>query len=183
MANLDPWTYAAKTRSEHAEQVALFMWANMAMNFGPVIAADPNSYNILGFAKTQFENAGKLGYKIYSAPLSQLKWFHAISNHGAGFGRKAEGVKKGVPDLFLPVPINFGYRSKPEGVAFITGMPICAGLYIELKRLDSEGKAQGKPSQEQLDFQEYARATGYAHEIIFGWELARDCILRYLNVA
>lgn len=171
MANLDPWSYASKTRSEHAEQVALFMWANMAKLYGPVIAADPNSYNILGFAKNQFENAGKLGYKIYSAPLPQLTWLHAISNHGAGFGRKAEGVKKGVPDLFLPVPLG-----DEHGHFF-------SGLYIELKRLDSEGKAQGKPSPEQLEFQQYARGAGYAHEIIFGWELARDCILSYLGVS
>ena len=174
MANLDPWSYAAKTRSEHAEQVALFMWANMAKLYGPIIADDPHSYNVRGFAKTQFENAGKLGYKIYSAPMHELKWLHAISNHGAGFGRKAEGVKKGVADIFLPVPM---WRAGAHNGAYPGHWQ--HGLYIELKRLDGEGKKAGVASQEQIDFQTYARSVGYAHEIIFGWELARDCILRY----
>lgn len=167
MANLDPWSYAAKTRSEHAEQVALFMWANMAMNFGILQANDPESYNLAGYAKRNYyERGGPL--------MPELKWLHAISNHGAGFGRKAEGVKKGVADIFLPVPKwNAGAHNGAHPGFWQHG------LYIELKRLDSQGKKAGVASQEQIDFQTYARSVGYAHEIIFGWELARDCILRY----
>lgn len=178
MANLDPWSYAEKTRSEHAEQVALFMWANMAKLYGPVIAADPNSYNKTGFAKYQFEHAGELGCKLFAPPISQLKWLHAISNHGAGFGRKAEGVKKGVADIFLPVPVGPYWRQD------YNGNPVGhCGLYIELKRLASAGKKEGLPSSEQLEFQEDMRKAGYQHEIIYGWMLARDCILRYLNIS
>jgi hypothetical protein len=103
----DPWSYAAKTRNEHAEQVALLMWANMAARFGPVIADDSHSYTVAGFAKTQFENAGKLGYKIYSAPIPELEFLFAIHNQGSGDAirgarAKAEGVKAGVPDLMFP---------------------------------------------------------------------------------
>ena len=180
MANLDPWSYASKTRSEHAEQVALFMWANMARNFGPNIANDPNSYNVLNFAKTQFEGAGQLGHKIYTAPLPQLKWLHAISNHGAGFGRKAEGVKTGVADMFLPVPTKFN-SNHINGIRGMSGDWYASGLYIELKRQGTETQAAGKPSPEQVEFQTDMRNDGYAHEIIYGWELARDCILRYLG--
>lgn len=179
---LDPWHYASKTSNEHAEQVALFMWANMARNFGPIIAADPNSYNIAGFAKTQFDNAGQLGYKVYAPPIPQLKWLHAIPNQGHGDavrgGRsKAEGVKAGVADVFLPVPQHQMFED-----GLVAGVEIVkCGFYIELKRRDSHGKPKGRPSDVQLEFQTDMLAAGYHHEVIYGWELARDAILRYLD--
>lgn len=172
--NLDPWSYAAKTRSEHAEQVALFMWSNMAMHYGPNIANDPHSYNVKDFALKQFEGKGGLGYIRYSAPISQLKWLHAISNHGAGFGRAAEGVKAGVADLFLPVSRIKPWSDYEE--------EFYHGLYIELKRQDSEGKKAGTVSDKQLEFQTDMRQAGYAHEICYGWETARDVILKYLGI-
>ena len=172
MANLDPWSYAAKTRSEHAEQVALFMWANMAMNFGRHTADFPASYNKPGWAAAYSKDAIESG-NDYLMP--ELKWLHAISNHGAGFGRKAEGVKTGVADIFLPVPVL------PGALTWILTKDSYFGLYIELKRLDSEGKKAGVASDKQIEFQNDMRAKGYRHEVIFGWELARDCILSYLN--
>jgi len=186
MANLDPWSYASKTSSEHAEQVALFMWANMAMRFGPNIANDPHSYNVKGFALEQFKGKGGLGYIRYSETLPQLKWLHAISNHGAGFGRKAEGVKKGVSDIFLPVPRYVGlvasrlHGTQPCAVPE-TNQAFC-GLYIELKRRDTANQKAGKPSPEQLEFQTDMRAAGYACALAYGWEQARDQILRYLGL-
>lgn len=161
---VDPWSYAAKTHSEHAEQVALFMWSNMALNFGVKAADDTKSYLMQGYAKT-FLNEGDR--------LPQLKWLHAISNHGAGFGRAAEGVKAGVADLFLPVPIQ-PYALSPYEIKH--------GLYIELKRQDSIGKKAGTPSDKQLEFQIDMRQAGYAHEICYGWEAARDVILKYLGI-
>lgn len=171
MAGLNPWDYAAKTRKEHAEQVALFMWAGMAQKFGPNIANDPHSYTVAGFALKQFEGAGGLGYIRYSAPIPELKWLHAVHNQGHGDAirgaqAKAEGVKAGVADIFLPVPRFDEFT--PNGIR--------CGLYIELKKKDS-----GKPHAEQLDFQNDMRAAGYKCEIIHGWELARDEILRYLG--
>lgn len=162
---VDPWSYAAKTHSEHAGQVALFMWSNMARNFGVKAADDTKSYLMQGYAKT-FLNEGDR--------LPQLKWLHAISNHGAGFGRAAEGVKAGVADLFLPVP-----RPKPY---FDETGDFYHGLYIELKRQDSAGKKAGKPSEKQLEFQADMRQAGYCHEIVYGWEAARDVILKYLGI-
>jgi hypothetical protein len=165
---MDPWQYEAKTKSEHSSQVALFMWANMAQRFGLAAANNPDSYNVKGVAQSYVQPAN--GHKL----LTELKWLHAISNHGEGFGRKAEGVKKGVADIFLPVPKwNAGSHNGAHSGFWQHG------LYIELKRLDSQGKKAGVASQEQIDFQTYARSVGYAHEIIFGWELARDCILSY----
>lgn len=181
MAGLNPWDYAAKTRKEHAEQVALFMWANMARIRGIEAAADPLSYTKAGYAdRFQLPVFGsrydeKLGRSV-AVPVfpvvPELKWLHAVHNQGHGDAirgaqAKAEGVKAGVADIFLPVPTGFGWDSMPFQFH---------GLYIELKKKDS-----GKPHAEQLDFQADMRAAGYKCEIIHGWELARDEILRYLG--
>lgn len=162
---LDPWSYA-DTGKEHSHQVALFMWANMAEKFGLGAAEMPASYNTKGFAKAWFEEFG--------GPLvPKLKWFHAISNHGSGFGRKAEGVKTGVSDMFLPVPTQKSYND--------IGWLIC-GFYIELKRPLIDGKKAGVVSKEQLNFQTDMREAGYACEIAYGWLEARDAILKYLGL-
>lgn len=178
MANLDPWAYAEKTLTEHAEQVALFRWSNMARLFGCGIANRVESYNIAGWAKSHHENimAGKYGDIAEATPLIELKWLHAIHNQGHGDAirggkAKAEGVKAGVADIFLPVPGSFRGTDAALGA-------FCHGLYIELKRKDS-----GSPSAIQLEFQTDMRAAGYKSEIIHGWELARDEILSYLGKA
>lgn len=170
MAGFDPWQYAENYKSEHANQAALFMWANMAMLFGVNVANDPHSYTVPGFAKTQFENAGKLGYKLYSPPVEQLKWLHAIHNQGhgdkiRGGKARAEGVKAGVADIFLPVP-----AMESEFNAYYHG------LYIELK------VGYNKADEKQLDFQTDMRNSGYAAEVCNGWLAARDCILKYLGL-
>lgn len=167
---LDPWAYAAKTRNEYAEQVALFMWANMAANFGLKAANDPLSYSVPGHAKA---------YGTWRNDLvPQLKWLHAIKNAGHGDAvrgamSKAEGVKAGVPDIMLPVPkfwgdsVEGGFRS--------------AGLYIELKRLKSARGAAGSTSEVQDEWREYLTQAGYAVEVCHGWEAAKDEILSYLE--
>ncbi len=171
----DPWSYAAKTRNEFAEQSSLVMWANMAARFGPVIADDPNSYTVAGFAKTQFENAGKLGYKIYSAPIPELEFLHAIHNQGTGDAirgarAKAEGVKAGAPDMSLPVPKSSEDFSR-----------VYNGLYIELKRLKSERGAAGVASDVQIKWHNFLTGQGYKVVVCEGWEAARAAILAYLG--
>lgn len=174
---LDPWSYAEKTRNEFAEQVALFMWANMTANFGPNIASDPHSYNVAGFAKTQFDGKGGLGFIRYSEPLPVLKRMFAIKNAGHGDAirgamSKAEGVKPGVPDIMLPVQARISVYNA-----------YYCGLFVELKRLKSQRGAAGSTSQVQDDWREYLTQAGYAVEVCHGWEAARDAILRYLGKA
>jgi hypothetical protein len=93
--------------SEHAEQAALFRWAE--------------------FARSR---------------LPELALLHAIPNgghrHKATAARlKAEGVKRGVPDVCLPVPRGGAH-----------------GLYIELKT------ERGKPTPEQLGWIRALRGRG-----------------------
>ncbi len=171
----DPWSYAAKTRNEYAEQVALFMWAAVAQRYGEYIANLPGSYELAGFAQAESEKRKALDRAC--VPIPELEWLHAIKNQGHGDAvrgamSKAEGVKAGVPDLFLPVQ----RQVRVDNLAYLYG-----GLYIELKRLKSARGAAGKASEVQTKWHNYLRSAGYQVEICEGWELARDAILRYLG--
>lgn len=93
----------------------------------------------------------------------ELKMLYAIPNGGArnavtGALLKAEGVKRGVPDLCLPVA-----RGKYHG------------LYIEMKR------ATGKPTQAQIQWLYDLKDQGYATAISHDAALTADLILRYLD--
>jgi hypothetical protein len=80
---------------------------------------------------------------------------------------KEEGVKPGVPDLFLPVPAG-GYH----------------GLFIEMKRRPY--RAKGKihrfyPSKEQKKFIARLQEQGYRVEVCEGWERAVEAVEGYLR--
>lgn len=113
---------------EHREQVALMKWSESA----------------------------KVAYP-------SLKWLHAIPNGGkrskAMAGKlKAEGVKRGVLDLFLPAA-RAGWH----------------GLYIEMKYGDNTA------TPPQVDFIADMAREGYACYVCYSWKAARDCILAYLD--
>lgn len=113
---------------EHAEQAALIRWAEFAR-----------------------------------ARLPELALLHAIPNgghrHKATAARlKAEGVRRGVPDLCLPVARSGAH-----------------GLYIELKT------ERGRPTPEQLGWIRALRRQGFAAEVCHGWESARSMIEHYLS--
>lgn len=93
----------------------------------------------------------------------------AIPNGGArsaatGARLKMTGVRRGVPDTFLPVP--FGRY---------------AGLFIEMKKPgDKEAKkAKGRTSSEQDVYIEFLQAHHYAVEVCYTWEEAVAAIKRY----
>lgn len=71
---------------------------------------------------------------------------------------KAQGVKAGVPDIFLPYPKD-GYH----------------GLYIELKT------DIGKATEEQKDWLEYLSAAGYYTDVCHGFYAAVAVIEDYLT--
>ena len=98
-----------------------------------------------------------------------LRWLHAIPNGGdrnpAVAGRlKVGGVKRGVPDIFLPVAKR-GYH----------------GLYIELKKPGREKDARGGLSVEQDEFKRDIEAQGYAVIVCYGWEQAAKVIEGYMS--
>lgn len=85
----------------------------------------------------------------------------AASSKAAAARAKACGMKKGFPDVSLPVPAS-GYH----------------GLYVEMKRKD------GVPSDvkpEQREWLARLNAQGYRAEVAYGWAHAVEVITDYLG--
>ncbi len=94
----------------------------------------------------------------------ELALLYAIPNGGArdavtGARMKAEGVKAGVPDLFLPVA-RCGYH----------------GLFVEMKRRDG-----GKVSPAQRLWIERLTEQGYLVAVCHGRDAAERVIVTYLE--
>lgn len=128
----------ARSGSEHGEQAALFCWAQQ---------------------------------KIKENPLRYLPliWMFAIPNggerHAAVAGKlKAEGVKSGVADIFLPWPTN-----DERGHMF-------SGLFIEMKPRDS-----GSASDNQKRFIAAMLDAGYQAVLCHGYLQAIEAIEQYLG--
>ena len=91
-----------------------------------------------------------------------LAWLHAISNGGlrskaTGARLKAEGVRAGVADIFLPVA-RHGFF----------------GLYIELKYKSSL-------SLKQIEFRDFVVNEGYSYICAKSWREAAEFIEKYLK--
>ena len=114
--------------SEHDEQKALFQWAEIAQIQRPELA--------LMFA---IPNGGH-----------RLK---AVAGK-----MKAEGVKPGVLDIFLPVP-----RGKYHG------------LFLEMKT------QKGVLTKEQRWWRKVLQGYGYRVEVCRGWQAAAEVIEQYLG--
>ena len=146
---------ANKAKTEHEEQVAFFRWcAEVAYaGFDLVVGNAPKPY-----AKESLH------------PVRSLRLIHAIPNGGArgndsrtnmirGAMLKAEGVRKGVPDIFLPFPCG-GFH----------------GLYIEMKVAD---RTKGRVSKEQEEFMHEAIMLGYECVVCYGAEEAKQAVMKY----
>lgn len=94
----------------------------------------------------------------------ELRLLYHIPNEGkrsrvTGGQMKAQGMRKGVPDLHLPVA-----RGKYHG------------LYVELKRMNGE-----TPAKEQAEWLEALEAQGYCVCWSPGWMAAACAIRSYLE--
>lgn len=164
-------TELAKSGTEHSHQRALFAWASMACLHGMDYANEDISY------VSRFSGGRP------SKPIPQLKWLHAIHNQGhgdivRGSRAKAEGVKAGVADLFLPWPMELNCRSWNGQLGDeVVSTIYYHGLYIEMKRED-----KGKLSVIQSEFARDIQSVGYKWVCCFGWKSARDEILKYLGL-
>lgn len=155
----------ARNNTESGHQKALFAWAAMARNWGFSAANDMDAY------KSDVSPIHRHG----EDSVPELRWLHSIPNGGArdpstAARMKAEGVKAGVYDVFLPVP-------RKGGAAFNGTDWVKHGLYIELKRI---GKLS-HTSDEQRDFSKHCVEQGYANFVCAGWRDAADVIKRYLG--
>lgn len=115
--------------SEHDEQVALMQWANTRAGALPELAYLFAVPN--GARRTKRERGIKLG----------------------------EGLKAGVPDLFLPAPRGHWH-----------------GLWLELKY------GAGDVTENQARWQAWLKSQGYAAEVCYSWQDAAELIEMYLDV-
>lgn len=119
----------ARTRTEHAEAIALMR----------IVALHEGSH-------------------------PALRLLFAIPNGGdrhpvVAAKMKHEGVKSGVPDYFLPAPVDG-----------------CPGLFLELKSMS------GYASKEQKKWIERLRDAGYRCEVARGAEAAWAVLCDYLSI-
>ena len=116
--------------SEHEEQKAFFMW--------------------LAYTGNRFPECNR---------------FFAVPNGGerhraVAAKLKAEGVKPGIPDTFLPVPRK-GYH----------------GLWLEMKRIKGS-----QTSSDQKEWIQYLNDAGYMALIVKGWRKAAQATVDYLDL-
>ena len=115
--------------TEAQEQVTLFQWARIMEKFWP-----------------------------------ELRLLHHIPNGGSrnpieGRNFKMQGVKAGIPDIFLPCA-RHGYH----------------GLYIEMKR-----RKGGRVSVDQKRMMMALAAERYKVAVCHGWEEAKEAITEYMR--
>lgn len=140
--------------TEHGHQAAFFAWIAKVADYGFAAADDMWSYGDKSYVLRQYGTVDA---------VPQLKWVHAVPNGGErtdiqGAMLKAEGVKRGVSDIFVPIPV----RGK-------------AGLFIEMK---PEKGGVHKP--EQIAFVNDMRLMGYSAHFAHGWLEARDILKNYM---
>ena len=130
-----------KPSAEHVEQVALFKWLRE-------MAKTDKRFG-MAFALT---NAGKRSYAM-------ANWY------------KAEGLCKGVPDIFLAVP-----RLYPMYI-----VPV-AGLFIEMKAPGKETTKAGGVAPEQQEWIYNLRKQNYQVSVCYSAEEAKKVICDYLGI-
>ncbi len=129
-----------RSTPEHDEQVALFFWAEISKNKIPAL---------------------ELLLAIPNGAYYGGHW--SVANK-----MKEEGVKKGVPDVFLPVPMTYLNEGN------VTDLK--AGLWIEMKA------GKNKPSEEQKWWIEKLREMGYRVEVCYSAKDAIHIIEEYLDL-
>lgn len=141
----------AKSGTEHAHQQALF-----AAFAHPEMRAMYPDLELCMFA---IPNGGARGAKgSRDAKLN-------------GAMMKAEGVKKGVSDIFVAMPRRL------KDPAWPSGYRTAYGLFVELKRADG-GAGE---SDEQKRFGAAVSTQGYAYVVCHGWQQAYATIRAYMD--
>lgn len=122
-------------------------------------------------AKSKTEHSIQTAFFAWAAIVKhpELEWMHAIPSGGERnpivAGRmKAEGVRKGVWDVFLPVAKN----------------GLC-GMYIEFKRPEHRNHKQGGLTDDQVKFGMAVHAS-YRMKVAYTWREAAQAVCEYLGI-
>ncbi len=127
-----PFRLSPPIPKEQIEQEALFQWAKAMERTDPRLRLLNSSQN------------GMRASSLYQAVAA-----------------KKAGMKKGFPDVSLPVPSGCWH-----------------GLFIEMKRA---GGVPSDVSAEQREWLAMLEAHGNKTAVAFGWEMAKKIILEYLQ--
>ena len=179
----------AKSGTEHGHQAALFCWASIAALHGFEIA-------------WKFAEIGQAAFLGTTRPnvkaVPELRWMFAIPN-GAVFGdseksrairagkMKAEGLRNGVADVFLPVPRRISNPHPGEFESALGGYIVdevaYCGLFIEMKKPELRPKRDGKGgvSEDQEKFGVFAKEQGYGWVVCYDWREAAKMVEDYLK--
>lgn len=174
-----PLTDVGEADSESAHQCALFKYVSIVHNRGWEIA---DRWSETGDLQGAIAVLGE-GYRV-----DALEWFHSIPNGGSrgdtkkarmirGATMKAEGVRAGVSDTFLPWPLYIG-RDKYGDTTYLHG------LYIEMKKPSVKPKtARGKGgmSEDQIAYKAYCLKNGYGFMQCYSWREAVDTLRDYIT--
>jgi len=114
-----------------------------------------------------FEDQEQAALFQWAAYYPELRWMHSIPNGGSRNVREArrlvqQGVRSGVFDVFLPVPVAQW-----------------CGLYIEMKRRRADGPSKVTPNQ--ADFMIAMTDRGYKCVVCYGFTEATAEIKQYLD--
>lgn len=117
-----------------------------------------------GHQRAFFCDLMQLSYEVweatYSIPNGASTGGDALGRQIQGGKLKAEGLKRGVPDICVAWPYG-GY----------------AGLYIEMKK-----PKKGRLSQDQLDWHTRLRKRGYKVVVAPHWQLAINEVSCYFGL-
>lgn len=156
---MSPWSLA-KSGSEHGEQSALFSWLAIASRYGFKVADDPLSYTEKGYAAANPKSVAMPDLDlIFAIPNGGSRGSDKRSAQIVGSQMKAEGVKRGVSDIFVPIP-RHGLH----------------GLFVEMKRADG-----GTVSAEQKTFGAGMQRQGYGFVVCYGWLEAAQILKKWLS--
>lgn len=153
---LTPFDIDTRNASEHEHQVALFAWCSKAARHGFAAAFDSRCYTDIDYTVDVY------GYEGVPA----LAFIFAIPNGGerhiaVAAKLRAEGVKRGVPDIMLPL------RNSTH-----------CGLFIEMKQ---GGKRKGQVSQYQREFIDFLHQNSYMAVVCYSWAEAANHITDYIT--
>lgn len=124
-----------KIQHEHIEQVKLFRWAFDNEDLHPELKC------------------------MFAIPNGGVRGGNPRQRMINGINLKREGVRNGVPDIFLAVPRgNFH------------------GLFIEMKH------GVNKQTEDQKIWQARLLSQGYTYKLCYSFEIAKLAILEYIDI-
>lgn len=134
-------------------------------------SAKPNLAKIAEESNTEHSHQTALFsfFQEHRLIYPDVEWMFSIPNGGMrtksqGAILRSEGLKRGVPDICLPV------KRGPWPM-----------LWIELKRIQGNGVKAGVVTPEQKKYIEYFKSQGYGVTVCYGWLQAKQIIIEYLN--